>query len=335
MLETFPKRSEDRMTTAVRRSLGDGGPEVSALGMGCWAIGGPHARQGSPVGWGVIDDDESKRALRRAYDLGVTFFDTADVYGCGHSEKLISAALGDVRDDIVIASKAGYTYVEETREAPGENGDPDYIRWACDESLRRLGTDRIDLYQFHLGGYDLARADDVLAVFEELVAAGKVRAIGWSTDSPERAAVFAKSEHCRAIQQAFNVFGGNDEVLELCEQRGLASIVRGPLGMGLLTGKFDQDSTLPADDVRHGWNFRTGNQAESLRRLDAIRDVLTSDGRTPAQGALAWLWARSGAFIPIPGFKNVAQVEENAGALGHGPLAAGQVDEVARILAQD
>ncbi|TCC51248.1 aldo/keto reductase [Kribbella capetownensis] len=180
-------------------------------------------------------------------------------------------------------------------------------RRACDESLRRLGTDHIDLYQFHLGGYDLAKADDVLAVFEELVAAGKVRA-------------------------HFNVFGGNAEVLELCEQHGLASIVRGPLGMGLLTGKFDQNSTLPADDVRHGWNFRTGDQAESLRRLDAIRDVLTSDGRTLAQGALAWPWARSEAFIPIPGFKTVAQVEENAGALDHGPLTKTELAEVTTIL---
>jgi aryl-alcohol dehydrogenase-like predicted oxidoreductase len=313
------------MAQAAQRSLGAGGAAVSALGMGCWAIGGPHARQGSPVGWGVIDDDESKRALQRAYELGVTFFDTADVYGCGHSEKLIADALGDVRDDIVIASKAGYTYVEETREAPGENGDPDYIRWACDESLRRLNTDRIDLYQFHLGGYDLAKADDVLAVFEELVAAGKVRAIGWSTDDPERAALFVKSPH-------FNVFGGNADVLALCEDKGLASIVRGPLGMGLLTGKFDRDSSLPEDDVRHGWNFRTGDQAESLRRLGAIRDVLTSDGRTLAQGALGWLWARSEAFVPIPGFKTVAQVEENAGALQHGPLAPAQVDEIAAIL---
>ncbi|MFI5693072.1 aldo/keto reductase [Kribbella sp. NPDC051586] len=316
----------------IRRSLGVGGPDVSGLGMGCWAIGGPHARQGSPVGWGVIDDGESKRALRRAHELGVTFFDTADVYGCGHSEKLIAEALGDVRDDIVIASKAGYTYVEETREAPGENGDPDYLRRACDESLRRLNTDRIDLYQFHLGGYDLAKAGEVLAVFEELVAAGKVRAIGWSTDDPQRAAVFAKSPHCKAIQQHFNVFGGNAEVLSLCEDKGLASIVRGPLGMGLLTGKFDQDSSLPEDDVRHGWDFRTGDQAESLRRLDAIRDVLTSDGRTLAQGALGWLWARSEAFVPIPGFKTAAQVEENAGALQHGPLTSAQLDEISSIL---
>jgi aryl-alcohol dehydrogenase-like predicted oxidoreductase len=301
--------------------------------MGCWAIGGPHARQGSPVGWGSIDDGESKGALRRAFELGVTFFDTADVYGCGHSEKLIAAALGDVRDQLVVATKAGYTYDEETREAPGENGDPAYIRWACEQSLRRLGTDYLDLYQFHLGGYDLSRADEVLAVFEELVAAGKVRAIGWSTDSLERAELFAKSEHCKAIQQAFNVFGGNTDVLEFCEQRGLASIVRGPLGMGLLTGKFDRDSSLPADDVRHGWNFRTGDQAESLRRLDAIRELLTTDGRTLAQGALGWLWARSDVFVPIPGFKTVAQVEENAGALEFGPLPAEAMSQIEVVLA--
>jgi aryl-alcohol dehydrogenase-like predicted oxidoreductase len=144
--------------------------------------------------------------------------------------------------------------------------------------------------------------------------------------------VFAKSAHCKAIQQHFNVFGGNEDVLSVCEQNGLASIVRGPLGMGLLTGKFDQDSSLPEDDVRHGWNFRTGDQAESLRRLDAIRDILGSDGRTLAQGALAWLWARSEAFIPIPGFKTIAQVEENAGALGHGPLSPEQLDEITTIL---
>jgi len=300
--------------------------------MGCWAIGGPHARQGSPVGWGTIDDSESKRALQRAFELGVTFFDTADVYGCGRSERLIASALGDVRDQIVIATKAGYTYDEETREAPGENGAPEYIRWACDRSLRRLGTEYLDLYQFHLGGYDLERADEVLAVFEELVAAGKVRAIGWSTDSVERAEMFAKSEHCKAIQQAFNVFSGNTDVLEFCEQRGLASIVRGPLGMGLLTGKFSADSSLPADDVRHGWDFRTGSQAESLRRLDAIRELLTVDGRTLAQGALAWLWARSTAFIPIPGFKTAAQVEENAGALEFGPLPAATMEQLRTVL---
>ncbi len=321
------------MTAAMTRTLGTGGPTISALGMGCWAIGGPHARQGSPVGWGAVNDDESRRALRTAYDLGITFFDTADVYGCGHSEHLIRQALGDVRDDIVIATKAGYTYDEETREAPGENGDPDYIRWACDESLRRLGTDRIDLYQFHLGGYDLDRAEGVREVMDELVAAGKVRAIGWSTDDPARAAFFAESPNCRAIQQSFNIFGGNAETLAVCEQRGLASVVRGPLGMGLLTGKFSADSALPADDVRHGWDFRTGSQAESLGRLESIREILTTGGRSLAQGALGWLWARSPAFVPIPGFKSVEQVQENAGALEHGPLTAEQLRDIDGVLA--
>jgi aryl-alcohol dehydrogenase-like predicted oxidoreductase len=320
------------MTAAAARTLGSGGTPVTALGMGCWAIGGPHSRQGSPVGWGAVNDDESKRALRKAYDLGVTFFDTADVYGCGHSERLIAEALGDVRDEIVIATKAGYTYVEETREAPGENGDPAYIRWACEQSLRRLGTDHVDLLQFHLGGYDLAKAADVRSVMEDLVAEGKTRAIGWSTDDPKRAAFFAESPHCKAIQQAYNIFSGNADTLKLCEDRGLASIVRGPLGMGLLTGKFTADSSLPADDVRHGWDFHSGSQAESLKRLDAVRDVLSSDGRTLAQGALGWLWARSEAFVPIPGFKSVAQVEENAGAINHGPLSAEQMSQIAEIL---
>jgi len=105
--------------------------------------------------------------------------------------------------------------------------------------------------------------------------------------------------------------------------------------MGLLTGKFDQNSTLPADDVRHGWDFRSGDQAESLRRLEAIRDVLASDGRTLAQGALGWLWARSPAFIPIPGFKTVPQVEENAGALPHNPLGAESLTEISTILSRD
>lgn len=255
------------MSSAAPRSTGSGGTPVSALGIGCWAIG-------------AVNYEESKRALRRAFELGVTFFDTADVYGCGHSERLIAAALGDARGEIVIATKAGYTYVEETREAPGEDGDPAYVRWACEQSLRLLRTEYVDLFQFHLGGFDLARAEDVRGAMEDLVRGGKVRAIGWSTDDPKRAAFFAESPFCKAIQQAFNIFAANPKTLQICERHGLASIARGPLAMGLLTGKFKADSTLPPDDIRCGWNFRSGTQAESLNSLEAIREVLTSDGRT-------------------------------------------------------
>lgn len=300
--------------------------------MGCWAIGGPHSRGGSPVGWGQVNDAESTRALRTAFDLGCTFYDTADVYGCGHSENILREALGDKRDEIVIATKAGYTYVEETREAPGESGDPDYIRRCCDESLRRLGTDYIDLYQFHLGGYPLEKSADVLAVFDALVDAGKVRSIGWSTDDPARAELFAQSPRCVAIQQGFNLFGGNEATLAVCERFDLASILRGPLGMGMLTGKFDADTALPADDIRRGWNFKEGGQADTLKKVESLRAVLTSGGRTVAQGALAWLWTRSPVMIPIPGFKTVAQVEENMGALAHGPLTEEQMRQVDEIL---
>ncbi|HMK96777.1 MAG TPA: aldo/keto reductase [Acidimicrobiales bacterium] len=323
-------------TGTPRRRLGADGPEVSALGMGCWAIGGPYWRKGSPNGWGTVDDNESVRALRRAFELGVDFFDTADVYGCGHSERLIAQALGDVRDQLVIATKVGFTYVEETRESPGPNADPNYIRWACDESLRRLGTDHIDLYQFHLGGYDLERAPVVLAVFEELVEAGKVRAIGWSTDDRDRAALFAESPHCKAVQQPFNVYEGNADLLAFCEERGLASIARSPLGMGFLTGKYTAESTFPADDVRHTFSSADAEEVRTLtRRLESIREVLTADGRTLAQGALAWLWARSDVLIPIPGFRSLAQVEENAGALNFGPLTDQQMRQIDAVLAGD
>jgi len=318
--------------TTFTRTLGRSGLDVSALGMGCWAIGGPHSRGGGPVGWGQVNDTESIAALKKSFELGCNFYDTADVYGCGHSEYLIAEALGDVRDQIVIATKAGYTYVEETREAPGENGDPEYIRKCCDESLRRLKTDRIDLYQFHLGGYPLEKAPDVLAVFDELVAAGKVRYIGWSTDDPARAELFAQSPNCIAIQQGFNLFGGNAQTLAICEKYNLASILRGPLGMGMLTGKFNADTKLPADDIRRGWNFAEGGQADTLKKVESLREVLTSGGRTVAQGALAWLWARSPVMIPIPGFKTVAQVEENMGALQFGSLTVDEMSQIDTIL---
>jgi aryl-alcohol dehydrogenase-like predicted oxidoreductase len=321
---------------ALHRRLGLRGPQVSALGMGCWAIGGPYVDGGSLTGWGAIDDGESVRALRRAFELGVTFFDTADMYGCGHSERVLARALANVRDEVTIATKVGVTFDEVSRAVTGESGDPAYIRRACEQSLRRLETDYIDLYQFHLGAYELQRAHDVLAVFEELVEDGKVRAIGWSTDDPKRAALFAKSRYCTAIQQGFNVLGGNEEVLELCVEQGLASIVRGPLAMGFLSGKYNADSRFPEDDVRRWFSSADGAPVlrDWLQALDRLREVLTADGRTLAQGALGWLWARSEAFVPIPGFRSTAQVEENAGAMGYGALTPEQMRQVGEVLTE-
>ncbi len=310
-----------------RRPLGRSGLEVSAIGFGSWAIGGPHSRNGEPIGWGEVDDEQSVAAIHAALDEGVTFFDTADVYGCGHSERVLARALRGRRDGVVVATKFGFTYDEERRESPGTDDSPAYVRTACEASLRRLETDVIDLLQFHLGGCDPAAAEDVRAVLEELVDEGKIRSFGWSTDDPGRAAMFAASPHCAAIQQAFNVLGGNAETLAVCEANGLASVVRGPLGMGVLSGKMAADTKFAADDVRHGWDFR-GGQADTLAAVDRVREVLTSNGRTLAQGALCWLLARSPAFVPIPGCRTVTQARENAGALRHGPLSA---DEMAAV----
>ncbi len=316
----------------LTRELGRSGLKVSAVGMGCWAIGGPFWHDGEPVGWGQVDDDESIRAIHKALELGVNFFDTADVYGCGHSERILGKALAGQRDTVVIATKFSHVFDEQTRVWTHDDGSPEYIRRACEASLKRLNTDVIDLYQFHAGSYDAALAPAVRDALEELAEAGKIRYYGWSTDHPDRARIFAEGPHCTAVQQRFNIFEGNAETLAVCEQHNLASINRGPLAMGLLTGKFSRDSSLPADDVRHDWNFKEGKVAGRLAQLEALREVLTRDGRTLAQAAIGWLWARSKNTIPIPGFKTVKQVEENAGAMRCGPLSEEQMKEIEQIL---
>ena len=321
------------------RVLGRSGIRVSAVGMGCWAIGGPAWRGSDAVGWGTVDDAQSIRAVHRALDLGVTFFDTADTYGAGHSEAVLGKALAGRRQDAIIATKFGNTFTEGTGQMTGANAEPQYIRRACDDSLRRLGIGTIDLYQFHLGGYETEKVPEVLDTLERLADAGKIRAYGWSTDDAERARLFARGKRCTTVQNQLNVLSDAPAVLAVCQELDLASINRGPLAMGLLTGKYTADSRLPDNDVRcansPSWMSYFSKGAANpdlLRRLAGIRDILTSGGRTLAQGALAWIWARSPRTVPIPGFKSAAQVEENAGAMARGPLDAAQMKEIERLL---
>ena len=147
--------------------------------------------------------------------------------------------------------------------------------------------------------------------------------------------MFAKGAHCAAIQYHYNVIQRNETMLSLCEEFNLASIARGPLAMGLLTGKFNRDTKMPKDDVRYAWDFQQGREAKELEMLEAIRKVLTQDGRTLAQAALGWLWARGAQVIPIPGFKNLRQVQENVAALECGPLSDGQMRKIDEILSVD
>ena len=328
---------ENGMSTPLTRRLG--AHEIPALGMGCWAIGGPFWSGTQPLGWGEVDDKESVAAIHKALDLGISFFDTANIYGCGHSERVLGTALKGVREQVIIATKFGNTFDESTRQKTGQDASPEGVRRACDESLQRLGTTYIDLYQFHLNDYDPEKAVEVLETLEELVAAGKIRSYGWSTDFPERAAVFAKGRCNIAVQHEFSIFFDAPEMLRFCKERSLASINRSPLAMGLLTGKFDERSRLSTDDVRGlqpEWlrYFEDGQpKREWLTRVAAIREILTSDGRTLTQGALAWIWARSPQTIPIPGFRTVKQIEENIAALRLGPLSEAAVQEIAGLLA--
>jgi aryl-alcohol dehydrogenase-like predicted oxidoreductase len=323
----------------LNRPLGRSGIEVSALGIGCWAIGGPFWAGEQPLGWGEVDDDESIRALRRALDLGVTFFDTANVYGAGHSEEVLAKALAGRRDEVVIATKFGSTFDERTRQVGPDDGSPAGVGRAVRESLRRLGTDRIDLYQLHINALPIPAALELIPALEDLVAQGLIRAYGWSTDFPERATAFAEAgAHCATIQADLSVLRGSFAVLPVAERFDLGVIIRGPLAMGLLTGKYTLDSKLPDDDVRglspEWMTYFTGGRPTGsfLDRIAAIREVLTSGGRTLAQGALAWLWAYDPRTIPIPGCRTVAQVEENAGALTHGPLTPAQLAEVEQLM---
>ena len=327
------------MTTSFTRQLGRSTIQVSAMGFGCWAIGGPFWAGDDAVGWGKVDDGESIRAIHRALDLGVTYFDTADVYGTGHSERILAQALENQREHVIISTKFGSIFDQTTRQLTGSDASPEYIRQACEASLKRLNTDCIDLYLFHLNDYDPEQAGIVRDVLESLVSEGKIRYYGWSTDFPERARIFAEGPNCAAIEHQMNVFDNATAVLSVCEEFNLASINRGPLAMGLLTGKYRANSLLPSDDVRGenspAWMqfFKNGKpNSELLEKLDAIREILTSDGRTLAQGALAWLWARSKKTIPIPGFKTVRQVEENATAMQFGPLSSEQMQEISSLL---
>jgi aryl-alcohol dehydrogenase-like predicted oxidoreductase len=322
----------------MKRILGRSNIEVSALGMGCWAIGGPFWAGEQPLGWGQVDDAESTRAIHAALEHGVTFFDTADVYGAGRSEIVLGKALAGKRDQVVIASKFGNQFDQSSKQVTGSSASPEYIRAALNASLERLGTKYIDLYQFHLNGHDLTEAALARDTLEELVSTGKIRAYAWSTDDPTRAALFAEGEHCTAVQHTQNVLEDNAPMLELCQKLKLASINRGPLAMGLLTGKFSSGQHLQSSDVRAktpDWMvyFKDGvPNPEWLKKLESVHEVLTSNGRTLTQGALAWIWARSPNTIPIPGFRPVKQVQENVRALEFGALTQAQFLEVEKIL---
>jgi aryl-alcohol dehydrogenase-like predicted oxidoreductase len=322
----------------MKRIVGRIDTETSAVGMGCWAIGGEWDFLGGPAGWGKTDDKESMKAIQAAFDHGIRLFDTAANYGTGLSERLLGEALGANRKECAIATKFGFKVDEDTKNVYNYGDDMttaeviSHLEADCEASLRRLNTDYIDVYLFHVWEYEKHLAEELREALERLVGQGKIRSYGWSTDDVESARLFSEGQHCSSVEFNFNVVHDNRDMVMLCDQTSMNGLNRGPLAMGFLTGKYDVNSMFAATDVRSAEWVQDGFKKPVLDNLEALREIFTSNGRSLAQGALAWIWARSEKMLPIPGIRTVAQAVENAKAMEFGPLTPEQVQEIDRIL---
>jgi aryl-alcohol dehydrogenase-like predicted oxidoreductase len=230
--------------------------------------------------------------------------------------------------------RSSVTYDEANRIVTRNDNDVvSRIRQECEDSLRRLQTDYIDLYQFHKNDYDPGKAAEVRNFLEKLVDEGKIRWYGWSTDNPEGAQAFAQGEHCTAIQHWLNMRYDTPAMLAVCDRYNQASVNRSPLGSGMMTGKFTRETTFPEDDMRSTWDLRKEFPSQRLQRIAAVRKYFaeSGDARTQAQIALAWIWMRSERTIPIPGFKTAAQVKENIAAMEFGLLGNKQMMKIDQI----
>jgi len=311
------------------------GWSIPPLGIGTFAMGGTALAGGTQKGWPGVDAAEARHGMELALDAGIGLIDTADVYGAGHAERELGALLGARRKNVLIATKFGKRMDADKRERlPGDITLPDDVRATCEGSLKRLRTDWIDLYQLHINTLDAATSDGIQEVLERLIEDGKIRAYGWSTDSAQCAERWTGSACFGAVQMRFNVFDGTPELLSLCEGEGLAALCREPLAQGILTGKYGASSQLADGDVRKKkWKLADGREARRLATYNTLYEWLTIGGRTPVQGALGWLMARSSNTLPIPGFKTKTQMRDILGTLDHGPLPQQAMDEIAAIMA--
>ncbi|HET7433478.1 MAG TPA: aldo/keto reductase [Thermoanaerobaculia bacterium] len=294
------------------RTLGNTQIKVSEIGFGAWAIGGP-ANAGTPLGWGKTTDDESLAAIRRARDLGVTFFDTSDSYGFGRSESLLGIVLSRHRKDVVIATKVGVVRDAEGRLS--KDFSKKHIFLAVDGSLKRLRTDYIDLYQLHNPSLDELRRDDIHEAMDRLQEVGKIRYWGVSVTTPEEGVEIIKRGWGYSLQVLYNVLNQapETELFPLAKEKGYGIIARVPLASGLLSGKYRQDTVFTGDDVRQ--NFLTPKRLEEvIPRVDEAKSIIGGTARSLAEGALRFILAHDAVSTTIPGARNVRQVEMNVGA---------------------
>jgi aryl-alcohol dehydrogenase-like predicted oxidoreductase len=290
------------------RTLGPNGPEVSAIGLGC---------MGMSAFYGTADEAEARATIARALDLGCNFLDTSDMYGPHTNERLLGSAIGGRRDEVFLATKFGIRLVNDNDLINRiVDGSPAYVREACEGSLRRLGTDHIDLYYQHRVDPNTP-IEDTVGAMAELVQAGKVRHIGLS----EASAATIRRAHAvhpiTAVQTEHSLWTRDveAEILPTLDELGIALVAYSPLGRGFLSGRFSSPDELEQSDYRrHGPRFTGENLKQNLTLAARVRELACERGITPGQLALAWVLRRGEHIVPIPGTKRVAYLEENLAA---------------------
>ncbi|HEY9112125.1 MAG TPA: aldo/keto reductase [Rhodanobacteraceae bacterium] len=301
------------------RTLGPKGPRVSAIGLGC---------MGMSEFYGARDDAESIKVIHHALDAGLNFLDTADIYGPHTNEELVGKAVRDRRDEVFLATKFGIVRDPDDPAKRGVNGRPEYLRAACDASLKRLGIDHIDLYYQHRVDPNTP-IEETVGAMGELVRAGKVRFIGLSEPSARTIERAHEVHPVTAVQSEYSLWTRDPEdgVLQTCKKLGIGFVPYSPLGRGFLTGTIKSPDDFAPDDYRRGSpRFQGENFEKNLALVDKVRELASDKGCTPSQLALAWVLAQGEHIVPIPGTKRIRYLDENIGALGvtldDGELAA-------------
>ena len=287
-----------------RRKLGLEGLEVSAIGLGC---------MGMSEFYGPSDEATNLRVLNAALDIGINFLDTADGYGIGANERLLAKVLKTRREEIVLATKFGYVRTPEG-EFLGISGTPEYVHAACDASLKRLGVDHIDLYYQHRVDPQVA-IEETVGAMAELVKAGKVLHLGLSEASAHTIRRAAQVHPITALQSEYSLWSRDleDAILPTCEELDIGVVAYSPLGRGFLTGAFKAPEDLEAGDYRRSSpRFSSENFAGNLQLVEAVSQIASEEGYTPAQVALAWLLDCAPYIVPIPGTRNIKRLKENA-----------------------